>query len=729
MVLEEYLIPLNPSSPKTVLVLDFYAYISRLICHNRVRIKEYGFDVFPNLYGLIFLPSSTGKDRPLAHLNVLFSLVFSEQKRQFQEFKIKEYEHLRQEAEQMGIKKEEQKRKFIEDRRSHDLANEVQNATVEGLSVLGASFVSAGFGSLHFANSEFIDFIEEKDGGGKTALISYLKEVYEDGTSKIKVVKKDKVHYYVIGVPHTMLVHSSLAGLFEDDKKKKTFKDFLNRGLGRRSLVCFPEKFFEFHSASPEERIIRIEKAEKAKIFLTDYLLAIHKTLAFHPFTEKPKEVLVSNEVFTVYCAYENEKHCEFAKLASYEDEGAAGDVMDRPRKAMRLACLIAVSEHPDDLVIRPDDFLFAQELAEHFGSEAMRLSRKKEASSLELMREEILSSQEKNIPVTKTVFREMKCAPSQRDFKKWLNEILPEMPEFCAERDEVFLEEAYKTGRRYSIHKHQESFLNEKAVFSLTQSSFANPADGYERKEVLFSDLAQTLMAGNCYSPAAIFRGKHRLGENIEEMGNCIMLDIDHELPFEEVKKKVMDFRCLLLTTDHHQKEKGNEPPMDRFRVIFLCDSLLNPLNGFDRMSRAIIYNFGLESGADFGASVDRARYFKPSPSSALAWHSPGRKLLNWRMFDIAEKKKEIPLSWLSLPRWGNKHVLEQPTFETKHGEVKRWEDFVSLEQGKTFPVRCIFPEQHKNGDKNPSAFIGRHFGGSLMFKCTACGALGFEK
>ena len=132
-----------------------------------------------------------------------------------------------------------------------------------------------------------------------------------------------------------------------------------------------------------------------------------------------------------------------------------------------------------------------------------------------------------------------------------------------------------------------------------------------------------------------------------------------------------------------------------------------------------------------DIGATGDQVRFYYASPEDAMIWYSDSNNLLDWESFDIERAMAKRPQSTYTPRTDGTlpKNARPDAVFTDKSNKSYSWRDFDTLGQSDTFPVRCIFPEKHANGDKHPSAFVGRHTEGNLMFKCTACQSLVFEK
>lgn len=65
------------------------------------------------------------------------------------------------------------------------------------------------------------------------------------------------------------------------------------------------------------------------------------------------------------------------------------------------------------------------------------------------------------------------------------------------------------------------------------------------------------------------MFKDGARLNANVEEVTG-IMLDFDKDITIEQFKESYKDYEWILITSRSHQKWKKDNPPCDRFHVIF---------------------------------------------------------------------------------------------------------------------------------------------------------------
>lgn len=116
-----------------------------------------------------------------------------------------------------------------------------------------------------------------------------------------------------------------------------------------------------------------------------------------------------------------------------------------------------------------------------------------------------------------------------------------------------------------------------------------------------------EDILTSHVWSPI-VFNGGHRLGANFRE-ARWLALDFDTpEYDLEQCKSDWCDTIHVIGTTKNHQKQKGDHPPCDRFRLVV-------PFVATITCPRTYEHNFKV-IGARYGADTqvkDRARLFFP--------------------------------------------------------------------------------------------------------------------
>lgn len=740
LVLESYLRPLNRGVPDELLLLTYYVYLSRLLCYNRVRIKLRSDYLYPNIYAMSFAKSGIGKDRAIHYVERLFENAIECQRQRSKDYvaaRQLEIEQYLSQKDENGKSKftERQKQRYRDEWEPYSLVEENADGTIEGLYSIRQEMQNAGFGSTHYTNDEFIDYISTNNST-RMESISFLKGVYEKGNNKVKVIKSQKSYEEVKDVPCTMLVHSSMSGLVNEESTMQIFKNLFERGFARRCIISVPENKVYERMTTEEIRHIEesaVDVAELIKPMIGDLY---NKTYAIPP---EYKTITLTDEAEDMYVQYGERLLEEESKNTHQISDSEGSERTDRHRRALRLAACIASFEHQDSLIITKEDYKIAVSQVEYFAKQFTKVFNLERVSDAEKVYAYIEKNQDKE-NINKTKIKKQSFAPKgAAQAVSWLQNVLLDLTDLCHERGKELKEVSGEKNSTYfeiqDIETNTEAEIktfnpaDTICTFSFTGSRKSHPTEEYQKFQRPFLSLHNDLKKGYSYSPA-IFKDGYRKTSNIIEMGNCIMIDIDDGLSLEDAKKHVDHIQALIVTTNSHQKKKG-ELIADRYRIIIPCQTPLAPSIDYKVFIQNILKHFSLDKTADMGATVDQARYFKPSPGDAVHWYSPGTALFDWRPYDattapnVRQPSKNNYLPTGKLPR----NARPNATFTDKSGKTYSWDDFRNLSESETKPVRCIFPENHANGDKHPSAFIGRHHEGTLMFKCSACQSLIFEK
>jgi hypothetical protein len=228
--------------------------------------------------------------------------------------------------------------------------------------------------------------------------------------------------------------------------------------------------------------------------------------------------------------------------------------------------------------------------------------------------------------------------------------------------------------------------------------------------------------------------------------MSEIIMFDFDDGYPLEKCAAYLHEvgISAYLTTSKSHQKEKGDKPACDRYRVMIPFDKPIDFKFGqYQQFYKYICNLLGFETLYD-AQTPDPTRMFFPNPNQETIFVSTGQMLsfdflaenfLCWQeqeaekvRMETEERKKEadkyrrksngkaVKLKENELPR--------STIIETKRGSYL-FSDFEYLQGDQTEPCRCPNPA---HPDKNPSAFVGRSKNsGGLMVRCIGCGFLAY--
>lgn len=78
-------------------------------------------------------------------------------------------------------------------------------------------------------------------------------------------------------------------------------------------------------------------------------------------------------------------------------------------------------------------------------------------------------------------------------------------------------------------------------------------------------------LEAGHAWVPCQLEKGERR--KSAFARSNVFALDFDAGMSLEQAEAEFHDTAWLIYTTLNHQQPKGDQPPCDRFRVVFVVD------------------------------------------------------------------------------------------------------------------------------------------------------------
>jgi hypothetical protein len=124
-------------------------------------------------------------------------------------------------------------------------------------------------------------------------------------------------------------------------------------------------------------------------------------------------------------------------------------------------------------------------------------------------------------------------------------------------------------------------------------------------------------IITSRIWSPIT-WRGSRR-SENFQSSDYCA-LDFDDSLPIYEAMDIFKDYKCIIATTQNHQKEKHGLVA-DRFRVIIPWERRIDDANEYIFNMQSLIKEYGADA-----ACKDAGRLFKPS--LAVVWTNDNEPL-----------------------------------------------------------------------------------------------------
>lgn len=143
-------------------------------------------------------------------------------------------------------------------------------------------------------------------------------------------------------------------------------------------------------------------------------------------------------------------------------------------------------------------------------------------------------------------------------------------------------------------------------------------------------------------WSPS-LFNGTRSI-KNFES-SSVLAYDIDNypnqkQLRLDEAKELFKDYKVILGTTKSHQVQKGENPPADRFRAIFILDKPIKEAVQYTAHWNYYKEKLGLNGIAD-EATKDAARYFFPCKEIVFNQITDGSKETLYKIESLDFKKK----------------------------------------------------------------------------------------
>lgn len=310
----------HPSISTEILLTVTISKLFEMFSAKRICFNESGNIQIPNWFSLVFLPSGGGKDRLVDNLDKLV---------------LKDFFNWFTEKGNEAIEKcdNENYKKF-------KLINEVQDATTEGLALLGKMMKDINFGSIYVKISEFGLYIKNGDNRKK----QFLGDLCHLYSNKIpnKVIKSEIFRDEITGIPTNVLAYSDYT-LFLNDIKSY-FEKILNTGYCRRFIINFQEKIklSSTYLSDEQERQI-YEELEQVGYSLFQLFKNIADKSCY-------KLLPSAKTILNQYKIRNNTLHNK------EENPLLQRELNSRELKALKLSCLFAILNHPKELVINETD-------------------------------------------------------------------------------------------------------------------------------------------------------------------------------------------------------------------------------------------------------------------------------------------------------------------------------------------------------------------------------------
>ena len=303
--------------------------------------------IIPNWYSIIFMPSGYGKDELSNNLDRYF---FKDVRTFFEEQEKNYIDNLKKSINEEAQKKypnqkQETTRLNYIQKKSEEIRNlvlESTDGTQEGLFSDAKAFKNAGFGSITIKFSEFGSFIKTITTESEK-YFNCLLDAY-NGTLHSKTIQGKNREKDINYIPVNALFYSD-STIFKN-QLKKVFDEFLTKGFARRSMISFQNQTNNLkhkrESKESTQQYLKEARQIKENILKTYNSLVNNSCFCF------------SSDAF--YTTHQNyKKQCTNKHNKAIENINKS-EIMSRPFKALKLACIYAILNHPTDTEIKVDD-------------------------------------------------------------------------------------------------------------------------------------------------------------------------------------------------------------------------------------------------------------------------------------------------------------------------------------------------------------------------------------
>lgn len=611
--LHSYLCKLNIFIPPDALLLSAIVKISQIAGINKVQVSSTTIDTSDNctpanIYGITFLESGSGKDKPLRDIDKnLIHAIKEDFYRRASDYRATKAATTEKQAEsKYGTKQSAERSKFISNNSARFLPLEMSNATPEGFIASREAFQDARFGSTFIKISEFGDYITS-DNKTREEFLSIVSEVFDHGDSGPKILKSEKESIEITNVSSSAIFHTASSGLLSGKGRDKLFI-FLNRGVARRSLICYPspiaiddktieEIYEESKIATNEVKSLQEELKQCFMHMYTSTKNLTDGTLADAIIEKLPSNTYIySDEANDRIEMYQIENNIEARRiLDNTEAAGLKSELTGRHWRALKLSGLIAAFEHPDQKTVEIDDLEKAIEICTNFAKQMARFYKAKPTSESEMLLNHFLENKDKWISTMD--LRSMWFVHKDK-FTQWFNNSIDPLAEELEDRGYTLeSKKKGKSGMQYRASKITKESNGETTV-SFSQATSNDPKEThFESKTIDFSNFHTITGQDKAWS-CAQFKDGYRKDDNTTGTISMVALDVDDGLPLEEAKQIFADrkIRCLISTTRSHQVQKGEKIACDRYRIVLpLAEAITLTKDEHSNKIKAVAEEFGI--------------------------------------------------------------------------------------------------------------------------------------
>ncbi len=232
---------------------------------------------------------------------------------------------------------------------------ETGDSTPEGLFADAYSVHIAKFGSVNYIITEYLLWL--LNANNPRAMSTELLFNGYDGKFFAKSIKGEERKDDIEDVPVNFCGHSD-PSLFKNLFVKNKFDEFINTGLCRRTMINF----------QPEKNLIHKPLSDKKQREINEELQKCGNEL-FEIFQKVPHQAcyITLSEAIDVLNDYQGEL---IQKYNAEEDDVLRKELLSRHFKAAKLSNLFACINHPEELVINPEDVQQAIEMVEYLSGD-----------------------------------------------------------------------------------------------------------------------------------------------------------------------------------------------------------------------------------------------------------------------------------------------------------------------------------------------------------------------
>jgi hypothetical protein len=447
-ILENFLIPLFPNNTHTCLLNCLNSKLAQVVAFKKAKFQktEQDLSIPINYYALNFVASGGGKNVIFTYLDdyllCLLQKRYEDEDQKYYKSKLSKIEAV---AEKRFPKNENSRNNFIQKEEKNigqiRFVSDIAGGTPEGLFSQLLIFQEADLGCPFYQNNEFGGFMENCNPQEK-ALLYKLLDVY-DGKAYDKSIKTEKRTKNINGVPVNIMFMSDTDKLLEPKAYHELMKYF-GQGMIRRAFITYqprsPVKIFR------DVNVLTIRE-DTAKLYAKNQQQRITDLINDIPLGASYKLQRNARNIYVNYIADCAEKHNEiFGKI----DNICLSDILNRFWKTLKLAALIAVTEHPQQLIITVQDMNYAIYQTELFAEDFSAFFKATPTSDAEKLFYYFYDN--KNKWLTRTDINKQKFVHKDR-FKMWFDENLEYLHEIANKKGFAIVEESMGSiGKKYIL-------------------------------------------------------------------------------------------------------------------------------------------------------------------------------------------------------------------------------------------------------------------------------------